>query len=112
MRVQNRTSGPSCYDVGMRMILAIVALTAIAGPSMAQSILVLPEPDGTYLIVPPQGFSTTVLSLPDGQGWLVIPSRPDGRSTSVLPLRGAAPTTALPFSAATPCCPGQPGPRP
>jgi hypothetical protein len=94
------------------MILAIAALTVIAGPSMAQSILVLPEPDGTYLLVPPKGLSTTVLSLPGGQGWLVIPSRPDGRSTSALPPPGAPPTPFAPLSAATPCCPGQPAPRP
>jgi hypothetical protein len=95
----------------MKMILAIAALTVSAGPFMAQSILVLPEPDGTYLLVPHKGLSATVLSLPAGQGWLVIPSRPAGRSTSALPPPGVPPTPVAPLSAATPCCPGQAAPR-
>ena len=43
------------------------ALTlAIAGPALAQSTLILPEPGGGYLVVPPSGRSTQVVPLPGG----------------------------------------------
>jgi hypothetical protein len=37
----------------MRLILTPVALALAAGPALAQSTLILPEPGGGYLVVSP-----------------------------------------------------------
>jgi hypothetical protein len=89
----------------MKLPIHIAAiLLLIAGPAMAQSTLILPEPGGGYLIVPPAGPSTQVLPQPGGGALVVTPGRP---STVILPLpEGSADT--VPFSAAEPCCPGLP----
>ena len=95
----------SCYAPAMKLILAALLLL-IAAPAMAQSMtVILPEPDGGYLVVPPSGQITQVLPQPSGGALVVTPGRP---STIVLPLpEGSAAT--VPFSAAEPCCPGLPG---
>jgi hypothetical protein len=90
----------------MRLILAAILLL-ITGPALAQSTLILPEPGGSYLIVPPAGPSTQVLPQLGGGALVVTPGRP---STVVLPLPGGAAKT-VPFSAAEPCCPELPGLR-
>ena len=44
-----------CYVPAMKLILAAILLL-IAGPAMAQSMtVILPEPGGAYLVVPPSG---------------------------------------------------------
>jgi hypothetical protein len=58
------------------------------------------------MVIPPKGFSTEVLPLQGGQGWIVIPPPGGKAATTVLPLPGAAPA---PFGAALPQ-PGQPQP--
>ena len=80
------------------------------GLVMAQNTIVMPQPGANgYAVIPPrQGFTTQVLSIPGG-GWLIVPPGAQGRSTTVLPLPGDGSAATAPFSAAQPCCGGQPG---
>ena len=89
--------------------ITVLAL-AIATPALAQSTVVLPLPGASgYAVVPPrQGFTTQVLPMPGG-GWMIVPLGPEGRSTTILPLPGDGSAATAPFSAAQPCCGGQPG---
>jgi hypothetical protein len=90
----------------MRPILtATILVLAAAGPALAQSTVILSEPGGGYLVVPPSTPSAQVLPQPGSGALVVTPGRP---STVVLPLPGGAAET-VPFSAAEPCCPGLPG---
>ena len=98
----------------MKVLPTILALTlAIATPALAQSTVVMPLPGANgYAVIPPrQGFTTQVLSMP-GRGWMIVPPGPEVRSTTVLPLPGDGSAATAPFSAAQPCCAGQPGYRP
>jgi hypothetical protein len=89
--------------------LAVIALAlATASPAMAQSTLVLPQSGGGYMVIPPQGFSTQVLPLPDGQGWMLVPPPGQQPATVIVPTTPSAPATSAPFSAAQPCCLGLP----
>jgi hypothetical protein len=93
----------------MRIPPTTLALTLdIATPALAQSTVVMPQPGANaYAVIPPQqGFTTQVLPMPGG-GWMIVPPGPEGRSTTVLPLPAMA--LPAPFTAAQPCCPGQPG---
>jgi hypothetical protein len=92
------------YAPVMRPILAAAVALAIAGPALAHSTVILPEPGGTYLIIPPAGPSTPILPQHGGGALVVTPGRP---STVILPLPDGSGET-VPFSAAGPCCPGLP----
>jgi hypothetical protein len=91
----------------MRAFPIILALALIATPALARSTVVMPLPGANgYAVIPPrQGFTTQVLPMPGGG--LIVP--PEGRSTTLLPFPGDGSTATAPFSAAQPCCPGQPG---
>jgi hypothetical protein len=88
-----------CYVPDMRQILATILLL-IAAPAMAQSTLILPEPGGAYLIVPPVGPSTQVL--PQLGGGALVVTGPGGRNMQICTF------SRMPFSGAEPCCPGLP----
>jgi hypothetical protein len=60
----------------------IAAMFLIATPAMAQSTLVLPEPDGGYVLIPPSGPITQILREPGG-GHLIL--SPGITSTIILP---------------------------
>jgi hypothetical protein len=84
---------------------------ALATPALAQSAVVMPLPGANgYAVIPRQGFTTQVLPMPGG-GWLIVPPGAQGRSATILPLPGDGSTATAPFSAAQPCCLGQPGVR-
>jgi hypothetical protein len=89
----------------MKLPILAAILLLIAGPAKAQGTVILPEPGGSHLIVPPAGPSTQILPQPGGGALVVTRGRP---STVVLPLPGGAAGT-VPFTAADPCCPGSPG---
>ena len=96
--------------IRLRLIALTLALALIATPALAQSTVVMPLPGANgYAVIPPrQGFTTEVLPMPGG-GWLIVPPGAQGRSTTVLPLPGDGSAATAPFSAAQPCCGGQPG---
>ena len=83
---------------------------AIATLAMAQSTIVMPQLGSNgYAVIPPRwGFTTQVLPMPGG-GWMIVPPGAQGWSTTVLPLPGDGSAATAPFSAAQPCCGGQPG---
>jgi hypothetical protein len=94
----------------MKLSIPAIALALAAGPALAQSTVVLPLPGANgYAIIPPRpSFTTQVLPM-SGDGWMIVPPGVQGRSTTVLPLPGDGSAATAPFSAAQPCCPGQPG---
>jgi hypothetical protein len=51
----------------------IAAMILIATPAIAQSTLVLPEPDGGYVLIPPSGPITQILREPGGGHLILTP---------------------------------------
>jgi hypothetical protein len=86
------------------LVLSVAVSLVVAGPAQAQSTVILPQPDGGYLVVPPAGPASQILPMPGGGALVVTPDRP---AMMILPLPGSAAET-VPFSAAEPCCEGLP----